>query len=138
MDDPGLHFREKQDISLLQKIVKTDLSSPRRYRDVFYPGLKDPWHDAELFTLSHTKFQNVRSYTSTPSRACVIYTVALLPYIEYVSPVFINSVSLLPSRSSSVILYGILFLFGATVPTVGQGLLNHEVSISHTTTHHSR
>jgi hypothetical protein len=31
-----------------------------------------------------------------------------------------------------------IFVFGATTPPVGQGLLVHEVSRSHTTTHHSR
>ena len=31
-----------------------------------------------------------------------------------------------------------LFVFGATAPKLGQGLLIHEVSRSHTTTHHSR
>ena len=32
----------------------------------------------------------------------------------------------------------ILFIFGATVPTVGQSLLIHELSRSHTMTHHNR
>ena len=32
----------------------------------------------------------------------------------------------------------VVFVFGATVPAVGEGLLIHEVSRSHTTTHHSR
>jgi len=32
----------------------------------------------------------------------------------------------------------VLFVFGATAPPVGHGLLIHEVSRSHTTTHHSR
>ena len=32
----------------------------------------------------------------------------------------------------------VFFVFGATVPPVGQGLPIHEVSRSHTTTHHSQ
>jgi len=31
-----------------------------------------------------------------------------------------------------------MFVFGATAPPVGEGLLIYEVSRSHTTTHHSR
>jgi len=31
-----------------------------------------------------------------------------------------------------------LFVFGATAPSVGQGIRIHEVSRSHPTTHHSR
>ena len=46
--------------------------------------------------------------------------------------------------NSQVILNYVLFVFGATAPNgpgtppMGQGLLTHEVSRSHTTTHHSR
>jgi len=50
--------------------------------------------------------------------------------------VYLNDTTL--PRCSALICSVYLFVFGATAPPVGQGLLVHEVSRSHTATQHSR
>jgi hypothetical protein len=51
---------------------------------------------------------------------------------------FVPAFMLLQLRNITGLFLFCFFVFGATAPPVGQGLLLHEVSKSHITTHHSR